>query len=87
MAVIVGSGSRSAYQVELIEDEVAQVVDLESGRAKNVKRTQLPRGAKEGDIVVNGRVDEALSAELRREIEALRKRYAVPMTPLTGGEE
>ena len=88
MATVLGCGSssRSAYQVELVEDEVAQVVDLDSGRAKSVRREALPKGAKEGDVVVNGAVDEALSAELRREIEALRRRYLVPLSPNLDGE-
>lgn len=79
MAISACGSSRSAFAVELLEDEVAQVVDLDSGRAVNLRRAQLPRGAREGDVIVDGRIDKALSAELRREVEALHQRYAVPL--------
>lgn len=70
---------RSAYQVEKVEDDVAEVVDLDSGRAATVVRWRLPPGVKEGDVVVDGHIDGPLTAELRREVEALHVRYAVPV--------
>lgn len=70
---------RSAVQVELIEDEVAQVVDLDSGVERAVPRAALPRGVHEGDVIVDGALDPALTAELRRQVEDLHARLAVPI--------
>jgi hypothetical protein len=94
--------NRSAFQVEQLEDTVAEVVDLDSGRATTVPRRMLPPKVKEGDVVVDGRIDRQLTAALRRQVEELHQRYAVPVpdgfsledsliespkTPLTIGEE
>ncbi|MFL5322529.1 MAG: DUF3006 domain-containing protein [Myxococcaceae bacterium] len=70
---------RSAVQVELLEDEVAKVVDLDSGRESEIPRKLLPRGVNEGDVVVDGRIDRALTAELRRQVEEIHARLAVPV--------
>lgn len=74
-------GTRGAYQVELLEDEVAQVVNPDSGKAATCKRKALPKGVKEGDVVVDGRIDRQLSAELKRQVDDLHHRYAVPVPP------
>lgn len=87
---------RAALQVDLLEDEVAQVVDLDTGRAGTVPRTALPLGTREGDVVVNGAVDPVLTDAMAREIRALHARYGVPVPrgldlsaepPLTGDPE
>ena len=88
--------TRAALQVELLEEEVAQVVDLDTGRAGVVPRAALPGSAREGDVVVNGAVDPALTEAMAREIRALHSRYGVPVPagldlsrepPLTGDPE
>lgn len=71
--------NRSAFQVEQLEDDVAQVVDLDSGRAGKLSRQSLPPKLKEGDVIVDGRIDGQLTAELRRQVEELHRRYAVPV--------
>lgn len=88
--------TRAALQVELIEEKVVQVVDLDTGRAGILPREALPAAAREGDVVVNGAVDPALTAAMAREIRALHARYGVPVPagldlsrepPLTGDPE
>lgn len=83
MAGIVGSvvGAAGPVRVELLEDERAQVVELETGRARTVERTALPRCAREGDVVVDGRLDPELRARLTREVAERRARLAVPLPP------
>ena len=67
------------FQVELLEQERALVVDLETGQARPLPRQALPRGAREGDVVVDGRLDPALRARQAAELRALRARLAVPV--------
>jgi len=88
MAVLMGACGcghvlppRTAVQVELLEDELAQVVDLDTGKAGTVPRAALPRAAREGDVVVNGAVDPELTGALAREVRELHLRLAVPVPP------
>jgi hypothetical protein len=67
------------FQVELLEQQRALVVDLETGRAHTLPRQALPRGAREGDVVVDGRLDPELRARQAAELRALRARLAVPV--------
>jgi hypothetical protein len=73
--------ARTALQVELLEDERAQVVDLDTGKVGTLPRGALPRSAREGDVVVNGAVDRELTSALAREVRALHERLAVPVPP------
>jgi hypothetical protein len=66
---------------------VAQVVDLDTGRAGTLPRSALPRAAREGDVVVNGAVDPALTEELAQQVRELHRRYAVPVPPGLSLEE
>jgi hypothetical protein len=66
-----------ALQVELLEGARAQVVDVGSGRARTLPRAALPPGAREGDFVVDGRLDPELAARQAAELRALRARLAV----------
>ena len=75
-AVACGGG---AVQVELLEDEVAQVVPVGGGPACTVPRTTLPSNAREGDVVRDGRLDAELGARLAREVAEWRARLAVPV--------
>jgi hypothetical protein len=75
MAAVMGSGG---WQVEVLEETRAQVVELETGRARNVDRATLPPGAREGDVVVDGRLDPELRARMAREVAEVRARRAVP---------
>ena len=68
-----------AVRVEVVEDEVAQVVPVGGGPARVVKRSTLPSGAREGDVVREGRLDAEPGARLAREVAALRARLAVPV--------
>jgi hypothetical protein len=70
-------GAGGALQVEVLEDEVAQVVPLEGGRAYTVPRATLPPGVREGDVVREGRLDAELGARLAREVREWRARLAV----------
>jgi len=69
----------SAVQVEVLEDEVAQVVPMDGGRAYTVPRTTLPSNVREGDVVRDGRLDAELGARLAREVAEWRARLAVPV--------
>jgi hypothetical protein len=55
------------------------VVDLASGCARGLPRSELPAGVREGDIVVDGRLDPELTARQAAEVRALRARLAVPV--------
>lgn len=72
-------GGGGAVQVEVLEDEVAQVVPLGEGEAYTVPRSSLPPQAREGDVVRDGQVDVELGARLAREVMELRARLAVPV--------
>ena len=64
-----------AVQVELIEDDVAQVTELPGGHAWVVRRATLPAGAREGDVVANGRVDRARTEQLRARVSRARRSF------------
>ncbi|WP_187345391.1 DUF3006 domain-containing protein [Cystobacter ferrugineus] len=66
-----------AVQVEVLEDEVAQVVPMGGGEARVVPRSTLPRDVREGDVVREGRVDRDVGARLAREVAEWRARLAV----------
>jgi hypothetical protein len=72
-------GGGDAVQVEVLEDEVAQVTPLGEGEAYTVPRSSLPPQAREGDVVRDGQVDVELGARLAREVMELRARLAVPV--------
>ena len=74
-----GPGSGPGVQVDVVEDTRARVVELGTGKARTVDRASLPAGAREGDVVVDGRLDPALRAQLTREVAELRARLAVPV--------
>jgi hypothetical protein len=85
-----GQSSGQGMQVELVEDGKAQVVDRATGKARTVDRSTLPAGAREGDVIVDGRLDPELRARLTREVADLRARLAVPVPPgldLEGSED
>ena len=67
----------TALQVELLEDEVAQVVPVGGGEARVVPRATLPRDVREGDVVREGHLDAELGARLAREVAEWRARLAV----------
>jgi hypothetical protein len=87
MAALVGSAGgvlpcarvEGALQVELLEGPRALVVDLGTGRAHPLPRRALPRAAREGDVVVDGRLDPERTARQAAELRALRARLAVPV--------
>ncbi|WP_395831215.1 DUF3006 domain-containing protein [Archangium violaceum] len=72
-------GMSGALQVEVLEDEVAQVVPVGGGKAYVVPRSTLPPGAREGDVVREGRLDTELGTRLAREVAEWRARLAVPV--------
>lgn len=78
MTAVIGSGG---WQVEVLEETRAQVVELDTGRAQSVDRATLPREAREGDVVVDGRLDPELRARMAREVAEVRARRAVPAPP------
>jgi hypothetical protein len=85
-----GQGSGQGLQVDVLEEGRARVVELETGKARTVDRGTLPKGAREGDVVVDGRLDPELRARLTREVAETRARLAVPVPPgfdLEGSED
>ncbi|PTL77714.1 DUF3006 domain-containing protein [Vitiosangium sp. GDMCC 1.1324] len=77
LGVVACGGASGAVQVEVLEDEVAQVVPVGGGKAYTVPRATLPPGAREGDVVREGRLDTELGARLAREVAEWRARLAV----------
>ncbi|XXF79820.1 DUF3006 domain-containing protein [Myxococcaceae bacterium GXIMD 01537] len=75
---VLGAGP---VRVDVVEEARALVVDARTGRARTVERAALPRGAREGDVVVDGRLDPELRARLEREVAERRARLAVPVPP------
>ncbi len=85
-----GQGSGQGMQVDDMDNGRARVVDLGTGKARMVDQSSLPAGAREGDVVVDGRLDPELRARLTREVAEIRKRLAVPVPPgfdLEGSED
>jgi hypothetical protein len=84
MAAVLGCGGSGqspgqAWQVEVVVEHKAQVVELGTQRSRVVDRGTLPPGAREGDVVVDGRLDPELRARLAREVAEQRARSAVPV--------
>jgi hypothetical protein len=76
-----GQGSGQAVQVDGVEEGKARVVELETGKARTVDRSTLPAGAREGDVIVDGRLDPELRARLTREVAEARARLGAPAPP------
>jgi electron transfer flavoprotein alpha/beta subunit len=76
-----GQSPGQAWQVEVVEEQRAQVVELGTRQARVVERSALPAGAREGDVVVDGRLDPELRARLAREVAEQRARLAAPVPP------
>jgi len=74
-------GLWGVVQVELLEDTRAQVVRLDTGQACTVERAVLPSGVREGDVVVDGRMEPGQTEARRRETARIRARLAVPLPP------
>ncbi|RYZ35878.1 MAG: DUF3006 domain-containing protein [Myxococcaceae bacterium] len=68
-------------RVEVLEDTHARVVRTGTGQACTVERWRLPPGAREGDILVDGRLDPERTEALRREVARKRAALAVPLPP------
>lgn len=72
---------KGPIEVDVLEDDAARVVSPATGRSWDVPRSSLPPGVKEGDVVVDGRVDPALTAALRTDVERARERlHKVPVS-------
>lgn len=75
MAAVIGlSGCLGApapsrvLEVDAVEEGVAVVVDRSGGPPLRVRSSALPSGTREGDVVVDGRLDRELSNELRLDV-------------------
>ena len=79
LGAVACGGADGAVQVEVLEDEVAQVVPLGGGKARTVPRSTLPPGVREGDVVRDGHLDPEHGARLAREVAEWRARLAVPI--------
>ncbi|NBD13637.1 MULTISPECIES: DUF3006 family protein [Corallococcus] len=77
---LLGLGA-SPVRVELLEDTRALVVRADGGQACTVERWRLPPGAREGDVIVDGRLDLERTEALRREVARKRAQLAVPLPP------
>jgi hypothetical protein len=62
-------------QVELLEGAKALMVDLETGGTTVVARASLPKGVREGDVVVDGHVDPVERALLLMKVAELHKGF------------
>lgn len=71
----------SPVRVEVLEDSRALVVRTDGGQGCTVERWRLPPGAREGDIVVDGRLAPERTEALRREVARKRAALAVPLPP------
>lgn len=74
-------GPWNTVQVELLEETRAQVVRLDTGQACTVERWALPAGVREGDVVVDGRLEPERTAQRVREVARKRALLAVPVPP------
>lgn len=63
---------RSPYFVDRVEDGRAVLV-TEDGESMSVELDELPSGAKEGDWIVDGRIDEQLRVRTQERIEQKRR--------------
>lgn len=80
--MVVGAvGLSGPVHVELLEDARAQVVRLDTGQACTVERAVLPVGVREGDVVVDGRLEPERTARRVREVARIRALLAVPAPP------
>lgn len=76
--VLGGALAGEPIEVELLDDDQAQVMSVSSGETSNVPRRSLPAAAREGDIVVSGSVDLIATEAGRARIQEL-QRSAVPI--------
>lgn len=66
-------------RVELLEDSVAEVVSLRTGAVSHVARKLLPEGAREGDVLVDGRIDLQATRRMAAKTSALQAEVLSPM--------
>jgi hypothetical protein len=74
LLILSGEARASSWQVELLEDSVAQLMEVGSGKSTVVPRSTLPPQAREGDLLVNGQVDQRATAEAIRSLQQTRRR-------------
>lgn len=79
MSLAVACGSRP-LEIDQVEDQVARAVDPATGRAVSLDRSGLPPGVREGDVVVDGRTDPVLTAELAAQVARSRAGLGPPQT-------
>jgi hypothetical protein len=77
--MVAAVGLWGPVQVELLEESRAQVVRLGTRQAVTVERAWLPAGVREGDVVVDGRLEPERTAEWEREVARKRALLAVPV--------
>jgi hypothetical protein len=65
-------------EIDTVEGEVVRAFAPANGRALTLKRSVLPAHIREGDVVVDGRTDPALEAELRAEVARARRTLGPP---------
>jgi hypothetical protein len=76
LAALYGCGTgRAVYVIDQIEDGRAVLVD-ERGALVGASLAELPEGSREGDVLVDGRRDDAERARLTAEAEQLRQRLS-----------
>lgn len=75
------------YEVDVIDDGAALVVKRPELAARHVHPDALPSGAREGDVIVDGRIDHAMSAQLREDVRTARARLRRVQVPAGGSIE
>lgn len=83
MAALIGVGGcyrpsapAGTYEVDVLEDEAVSLAPSPGagGRAVTLPRAAVPPNAREGDVIVDGRVDRALTEQLREDVRTARER-------------
>lgn len=72
------------WVIDRIEEGRAVLVS-DRGDSRSVARRELPAGAREGDVLVAGRIDATERARRERAIEDLRGRLRARIPPPSGG--
>lgn len=74
---VAACGAGGAVVVDVLEETHARVVPRRGGPACTVSRAELPADVREGDVVVDGRVDAEATARARAQVAAARRPWTV----------
>ncbi len=72
------SADEGVLEIDAVEGDTVRAFSPSQGRALTLKRSALPAHIDEGDVVVDGRTDPAIEAELRAEVTRARRTLGPP---------